>query len=371
MGGGEITKRGSGLVLLAVLPLPENAAKDTIAEIKEEFPDLEYHYLFQKLEIKKNSPPDGHVDVPADLLKRVNVLVTLSWLPAKESDVPKIKFIQFISAGTNHVAKHPIYTDTKIPLCSANGVHGPQIAEWVVMMDLIHNHNYIDLYKKQEKKEWKHKELSSRDNVGRTVGILGYGSIGRQVARVAKALGMNVLAYTASPRKTLESKRDDGFIVPGTGDAKGEFPSAWYSGLDKESLHAFLKLKIDLLVLAVPLTKQTTHFLSSPEFALLHATNPSGTYIANIARGAVIDQPALIAALKANQISGAALDVTDPEPLPADDPLWDAPNVLITPHVSGVTQTTGERCFQVVRENLRRVRDGRGLVNQVDRERGY
>jgi phosphoglycerate dehydrogenase-like enzyme len=111
----------------------------------------------------------------------VNVLVTLSWLPQRESDVPNIDFIQFISAGTNHVAQHPIYTDTKIPLCSANGVHGPQIAEWVLMMDLIHNHNYIDLYKKQQKKEWKHDaQLTVRDNVGRTVGILGYGSIGRQ-----------------------------------------------------------------------------------------------------------------------------------------------------------------------------------------------
>lgn len=96
--------------------------------------------------------------------------------------MPNIKFIQFISAGTNHVAKHPIYTDTKIPLCSANGVHGPQIAEWVVMTDLIHNHNYIDLYKKQQRREWKNAgdPISGKDNVGRTVGILGYGSIGRQ-----------------------------------------------------------------------------------------------------------------------------------------------------------------------------------------------
>ncbi|KAJ4345687.1 uncharacterized protein N0V89_011822 [Didymosphaeria variabile] len=372
MGGGEITKRGKGLVLLAVIPFPEDAAKETLAEIREEFPDLEYHYIFQKFVINQNSAPGGDVDVPADLLKRVNVLVTISWLPKTAAEVPNIKFIQFISAGTNHVAKHPIYTDTKIPLCSANGVHGPQIAEWVVMMDLIHNHNYIDLYKKQENKDWKHNgELSSRDNVGKTVGILGYGSIGRQVARVAKAMGMKVLAYTASPRKTPESKRDNGFIVPGTGDAEGSFPSAWYSGLDKESLHEFLKVKIDLLVLAVPLTKQTTHFLSTQEFALLNASNPSGTYIANIARGQVIDQAALIKALESKQISGAALDVTDPEPLPKDDPLWDAPNVLITPHVSGVTATTGERIFQVVRENLRRLRDGRGLVNEVDREKGY
>ncbi|KAF1975353.1 hypothetical protein BU23DRAFT_459346 [Bimuria novae-zelandiae CBS 107.79] len=349
MGGGEITKRGKGLVVLAVKTFPEDAVKETLAEIKEEFPDLEFHYIWPKFEVKKNDMPDSD-----------------------ESEIPNIKFIQFVSAGTNHVSKHPIYTDTKIPLCNASGVHGPQIAEWVVMTDLIHNHNYLYLYEKQRKKEWKHSngEISSQDNVGRTVGILGYGSIGRQVARVAKAMGMKVLAYTASPRKTPESKRDTGFIVPGTGDAEGEFPDAWYSGLDKKSLHAFLKLKIDLLVLAVPLTPQTTHFLSTPEFALL-AANPTRTYIANIARGAIIDQPALVHALHAGQIAGAALDVTDPEPLPKDDPLWDAPNVLITPHVSGVTSTTGERCFQVVRENLRRVRDGRGLVNEVDRGRGY
>lgn len=117
-----------------------------------------------------------------DLLKRVNVLITFAWLPQKASEVPNIKFIQFISAGTNHVAKSPIYTDTKIPLCSANGVHGPQIAEWVVMTDLIHNHKYIDLYKKQQKREWKYtgEQISATDNVGKTVGILGYGSIGRQ-----------------------------------------------------------------------------------------------------------------------------------------------------------------------------------------------
>ena len=132
------------------------------------------------------TPPPLNINValtcPPELLKRVNVLVTISWLPQKASEVPNIKFIQFISAGTNHVSNHPIYTDTKIPLCSANGVHGPQIAEWVVMTDLIHNHNYINLYKKQQRREWRNAgdPISSTDNVGRTVAILGYGSIGRQ-----------------------------------------------------------------------------------------------------------------------------------------------------------------------------------------------
>src|SRR5262249_10852683 len=137
------------------------------------------------------------------------------------------------------------------------------------------------------------------------------------------------------------------------------------------SFHNSAYLGLRLMRLIFRSSKQTTHFLSGAEFALLHASNPSGTYIANIARGAVIDQSALITALEQKQVSGAALDVTDPEPPTENDPLWDAPNVLITPHVSGVTTLVGERCFQVTRENLRRLRDGKKLVNLVDRKKGY
>ena len=126
-----------------------------------------------------------------------------------------------------------------------------------------------------------------------------------------------------------------------------------------------------LYQLTHPHSKYTRHLLSTAEFALLHASNPRGTYIANIARGAIIDQSALITALKTNQIRGAALDVTDPEPLPKDDPLWDAPNVLITPHVSGSSDAYAERAFQVLATNIRREREGGKLVNEVDRDRGY
>jgi phosphoglycerate dehydrogenase-like enzyme len=118
---------------------------------------------------------------PIELTKRANVLATLSWLPATASKAPKLELIQFFSAGTNHIAQHPIYTDSDIPLTTASGVHGPQIAEWVIMMDLVHSHNYIELYEQQKKKEWVQKTgMKVRDSVGRRVGVLGYGSIGRQ-----------------------------------------------------------------------------------------------------------------------------------------------------------------------------------------------
>ncbi|KAF1944143.1 hypothetical protein EJ02DRAFT_432696 [Clathrospora elynae] len=372
MGGGldlpsREAENGKELVVCA-LPWPEEKVESGIKALKEAFRDVEVKYFHTKFANGKVEP----VDVSDDILQRTAYLATLFWLPPSVSSIPSTKLIQFFSAGTNHIAQHPIYTDSKIPLCSANGIHGPQIAEWVIMMDLVHSHGYTKLYDAQKRKEWDQKMgMTVSDRVGKRVGILGYGSIGRQVAHVAKAMGMDVIAYTASPRKTAESKHDNGYIVPGTGDPEGTIPSTWYSGTTKEDVHNFLEQEIDLLVVAVPLTKTTTHLLSTPEFELLHKSNPRGTYITNIARGQIIDQKALITALEKGHISGAALDVTDPEPLPKDDPLWDAPNVLITPHVSGSTDVYADRAFQVLIENMKKEKSGGKLINEIDRERGY
>ena len=192
---------------------------------------------------------------------------------------------------------------------------------------------------------------------------------------------MDVIAYTASPRSTPESKHDKGYIVPGTGDPDGSIPSAWYSGLDKESLHNFLKQDIDLLLISVPLTKETTHFIAEPELEILGKRN---AFISNISRGQIINQSDLLAALKKYKdndplnggdggggIRGAALDVTDPEPLPEDDPLWDAPNCIITPHISGLGSAYVDRAFQVLEVNLDRREKGEKLINVVDRKKGY
>ena len=214
-----------------------------------------------------------------------------------------------------------------------------------------------------------------RDRVGLRFGVLGYGSIGRQTARVAKAMGMDVIAYTASPRSTPESKQDKGYIVPGTGDPDGSIPSAWYSGLDKKSLHNFLAQDIDVLLVSVPLTPQTTRFLSTEEFAILGKRK---AFVTNISRGQIIDQDALIAALNegaekegTNGLGGCALDVTDPEPLPKDNPLWDTPNCIVTPHISGLGRNYAERSFEILDINLRKRENGERLINVVDREKGY
>jgi phosphoglycerate dehydrogenase-like enzyme len=185
-------------------------------------------------------------------------------------------------------------------------------------------------------------------------------------------MGMDVIAYTASPRTTPESKKETGYIVPGTGDRDGLIPSAWYSGLDKASLHNFLKQDIDILLIAVPLTPQTRHFLGEEEFKILGRKN---AFIVNIARGAIIKTEDLITAVKKpfkeGGLRGAALDVTEPEPLPADSELWDVENIVVTPHVSGLGDTYAERAIAILDINLTNLENGKPLINLVSRKKGY
>jgi phosphoglycerate dehydrogenase-like enzyme len=200
-------------------------------------------------------------------------------------------------------------------------------------------------------------------------GILGYGSIGRQTARVAKAMGMDVHAYTLHSRKTPESRRDDSYSPPGLGDPEGHFPSRWFSGSSKAELHDFLGSGLDLLVVAIPLTSKTRHLISKPEFDILGRKK---TYISNISRGTIINTDDLTEALNMGVISGAALDVTDPEPLPDGHALWSANNVTITPHISAASSAYYHRLLDIMRLNLEILSEGRrDLVNQVSRREGY
>jgi phosphoglycerate dehydrogenase-like enzyme len=187
-------------------------------------------------------------------------------------------------------------------------------------------------------------------------------------------MGMTVHAYTATPRLTPESRRDDGYTIPSTGDPDGVLPTSWHYGSDKASLHAFLSLDLDHLVVCLPLTSQTLKLLGAKEFSVLssHCTRRGRKpFLTNISRGKILDQDAIVASLHSGELSGAALDVTDPEPLPADHPLWSAPNVQITPHMSGAGVEYFSRCLDVLRVNLERMQKGQELVNSYPRKRGY
>jgi phosphoglycerate dehydrogenase-like enzyme len=137
-------------------------------------------------------------------------------------------------------------------------------------------------------------------------------------------MGMEVYAYTRTEKSTLESRKDDSYCVPGTGDPDGLIPAKWFH----DDIDNFLGQDLDILVVSLPLTQSTSGIISYKQFEIL---SNKKTFLSNIARGGHINQEALIQALEKGQIRGAALDVTEPEPLSSDDPLWKAPNLLITP----------------------------------------
>ena len=261
------------------------------------------------------------------------------------------------------------------------------IAEWVVMNILVASHKYNTLRNWQLKQAWddlgggKGLFNTVSSSIGKRLGILGYGAIGRQVAKATKAMGMEIVAYTATSRNMPDSKHYDGFCVRNTGDPTGQIPTQWYSGTDKQSLHDFLSQGLDYLLISLPLTESTNALLGKAEFAILAQKN---TFVINISRGEVIVQEDLIEALKAYEndppsapgqsrqgLSGAALDVTVPEPLPKGHPLWDAPNTIITPHICGISREYGALGFEVLEMNLQRMMEGKKLLNQVNRKTGY
>ncbi|KAI7235862.1 hypothetical protein KC330_g4033 [Hortaea werneckii] len=370
MGGGPAKEH-----ILCLLPYPE--PKEIVQSLRQKFPNIDITYHEVRFSLDAEQQQQDLAKLPKTIWHDITILYTLFSLPEKLADVPKLRLVQLASAGSNQVQNHPIYTDSDIPISTASGIHGPQIAEWCVMTALVQSHKYNQLHDLQKEHKWGDKKSAAddfhnvHDMVGRRLGVLGYGSIGRQVGRVAKAMGMDVVAYTATPKDTAEKRKDQGFIVPGTGDPEGEIPSAWYSGLDKASRLHFLRQEIDWLIVSVPLTEQTRHFLSTEEFEALSQERKKPAFVTNIARGPIIDQPRLIEALKDKTLAGAALDVTDPEPLPEDSELWDLPNVTVTPHVSGTGSSYVERSFQILEENIRRLEKGNRLLNVVRRERGY
>ncbi|KAJ4258759.1 hypothetical protein NW762_007846 [Fusarium torreyae] len=355
------TLKGHKAVIFSTIEPPQSQ----IDAIQKQFPDLTIKTYVQPW----GAPLDPNFD--EEEWKTTTVLLTATLLP-KPEQAPHLQYVQLTSAGANHLITNPLFTDTKIPFSTANGVHGPQIAEWIITTYLSHRLHLKEYQKLQDEGKWKRLHQGAEDasdTAGKRIGILGYGSIGRQTARLSKALGLDVHAYTLHPRKTPESRRDDSYTPPGLGDPEGEFPSKWFSGDSKEEIHAFLNSGLDILVVSTPLTEKTKGLISKPEFEILGKKN---TFLINIARGPIVNTDDLIEALNSETIRGAALDVTDPEPLPDNHPLWSAKNVTITPHISAASSFYYRRLLDIFRLNLERLSEGRNdLINKVNRKEGY
>ena len=274
---------------------------------------------------------------------------------------PGLKWIQLLSAGADHVLEGPL-KGTKIPIATASGIHATPIAEYTLGSMLAYAHRIHLAIRAQVRHEWMRSGafMSGVDDIrGQTLGIIGYGSIGRETARLAAAFGMKVIALKRNPSETV----DTGWCPAGLGDPEGKIPARYFGPDERE---AILR-ESDYISVTLPLTDHTRKFIGEREFA---AMKP-GAYIVNIGRGAVIDEHAMATALSAGKIGGAGLDVFEHEPLEASSPLWDLENVILTPHISGANRSYMDKACELFAENLKRFAAKRPLLNLIDPHLGY
>ena len=300
-------------------------------------------------------------DISSELWSRVQVLYTNQVVPPPEL-VPRLRWIQFHWAGVDHIIDDPILRVPGLVATSLSGAVASQMAEYILMILLAMGHRLPDLIAAQKRSDWpsdRWERFSPKELRGSTVGIVGYGSIGRQLARLLYPLGAIVLAS----KKNAMQPQDDGYIPDGMGDPGGDFVHRLYPN---QALHSMLK-ECDFVVITVPKTPKNTNLIAEEELAVL---KPSA-YLVDVSRGGILNHQALIQALKANKIAGAALDVYPQEPLPADSPLWKLPNVILTPHIAGNTPHYDERAVDLFAANLQRFLSGQSLYNRIDPEQGY
>ncbi len=265
---------------------------------------------------------------------------------------PHLHWVQYSGAGLDRLPSTGLLApDARVIVTRASGVHITQISEYVLGSMLMFNRSWPQILDLQHRHIWpRHSNeyhLTQRELSGRTLGVVGLGSIGRGIAHLGRAFGMKVIASRFSAH-------------PGESDPDVD---TLYT---MDQLHTLLN-QSDYVVLAVPLTARTEKLIGEPE---LHAMQPHA-YLVNIARGRVIDEEILIRALKEGWIAGAGLDVAVEEPLPADNPLFDAPNLILSPHISGASDYYNVRLADLFAENLQRYRAGQPLRNQYDPAKGY
>jgi phosphoglycerate dehydrogenase-like enzyme len=300
-------------------------------------------------------------DVPAEIWESAEILYTNRVIPTSEQ-APNLRWIQFHWAGVEHVLHEPVLRKPDLVATSLSGAAAPQMAEYILTMILALGRRLPDLFAYQKRAEWprdRWDRFAPLELRASTVGIVGYGSIGRQVARLLQPFGATILAS----KRDARHPEDYGYIPEGTGDPTGAFVHRLYPA---EALRSMLK-ECDFVVITVPRTPATLNLVSGAE---LEACKPS-SYLIDVSRGGIVDHDALIQALRDKKIAGAALDVFPEEPLPPGSPLWKLPNVIITPHISGNTLFYDERAVLAFSANLQRYLTGQPLLNRIDLERGY
>jgi phosphoglycerate dehydrogenase-like enzyme len=257
---------------------------------------------------------------------------------------PKLKWIQATSAGIGQFVKRVGYAEaTDWIFTTASGVHSRPLAEFALMAMLMFTKDYQYLDRSKADHHWA--RYAASELASKTLGIIGLGNIGQEAARLAKAFEMRVVGSRRNPDRAVAHV------------------DALYGTADLDNLLSGL----DFLLLSCPHTPETEKLIGAAQLAQL----PAGAVLINISRGTVVDQDALIAALQSGHLAGAALDVFDPEPLPPDSPLWDMPNVIISPHSASTADTENAKIVALFCDNLKRYLAAEPMLNVLDTELLY
>jgi D-2-hydroxyacid dehydrogenase (NADP+) len=287
----------------------------------------------------------------ARALPDAEVVVAQGLTEDELAQAPRLRWLSSWAAGVERVAR-PSLLSRGIVLTNASGVHGPNIAEHLLAMILMFTRAMPRLHRAQLARRWERSFASRAEGpgelTGKTLVIVGLGRIGEAVATRARPFGVRLVAVKHDP----STRHDAGVAVD---------ELVGMNALDEVLGRA------DHVCLTVPLTRDTDRLIDARRLAIMRA----GAYLYNISRGGVIDQAALVDALRSGRLAGAGLDVFEHEPLPEHSPLWDLDNVILTPHVAGLTPHYFARTAALFAENLDRFLSGRPLRNVYDAVRGY
>lgn len=307
-----------------------------------------------------DAPVDGNADggggSPASLaaIRGAEVYLGFGISPplfaaATEGAESRLRWVHSAAAGIGS-SLFPAMRASEIVLTNSAGIHAPPMAEWAIAVILYFARGLDFAIHAQAKSTWdkapfEDPNTAIREVAGATLGIVGLGGIGQEIATRAAALGMRVIATRRTPADPPNGVKR--LFGPG--------------GLDT------LLAESDYLILAVPDTPSTRNLIGADELARMK----NAAVLINLARGAVLDESALIQTLKSGHLRGAALDVFQHEPLSPDSPFWGIPNVLVTPHVSPTSRGYWKRETDLILENFRRYLSGGEMLNVVDKESGY
>jgi phosphoglycerate dehydrogenase-like enzyme len=258
-------------------------------------------------------------------------------------DLPGLRWVHAMSAGAGEMVRQaglPPEALERVVITTSSGVHAVPLAEYSILGLLAVAKELPQFVEDQRKMAWPEVRRPLRELSGQNLFLVGLGEIGREVARLGKALGMRTVGF----------RRTEG---P---------PPTWVDEVHSPQRLAELAGRADAIVVSLPLTEQTTGLVDRATIERL----PASCIFVNVGRGGVVDEPALIDALRERRIAGAVLDVFATEPLPEDSPLWTLPNVLLTPHAGALSLRENERIVELFVDNLRRYLDGRPLRKVVE-----